>query len=145
MLSKMSCAWRAARFPAVLNGYPRRCEARPSCCSVPRPGMQNRISHVYRNAAATTTGVQMFSSSAPIHTADDDVDWQQRTRLLVGDHGLSALSATRVLLVGLGGVGGYAAEFLVRYVVHVVTAVPAGGARGHCNQPSPLPGQAWAP
>ena len=43
--------------------------------------------------------------------------WLQRTQLLVGDEGLRRLHQSRVLLVGLGGVGSYAAEFLVRWVL----------------------------
>lgn len=40
--------------------------------------------------------------------------WTDRTRMLVGEQGLAALSAARVAVVGAGGVGGYAAEMLVR-------------------------------
>ncbi|KAI8475684.1 MAG: hypothetical protein J3K34DRAFT_517116 [Monoraphidium minutum] len=56
--------------------------------------------------------------------ADDGAgDWLQRTRLLVGEEGLAKLAATRVLLVGLGGVGSYAAEFLARAGVGALTIV----------------------
>ncbi|KAG2429931.1 hypothetical protein HYH02_013882 [Chlamydomonas schloesseri] len=41
-------------------------------------------------------------------------DWLQRTRLLLGPEGLDKLESARVLVVGLGGVGSYVAEFLVR-------------------------------
>ncbi len=41
-------------------------------------------------------------------------DWLQRTQLLVGDDGIGRLASTRVLVVGLGGVGSFAAEFLAR-------------------------------
>lgn len=40
--------------------------------------------------------------------------WQQRTQLLVGSDGLQKLRAARVLIVGVGGVGSYVAEFLAR-------------------------------
>jgi len=43
--------------------------------------------------------------------------WLQRTHLLIGDEGLRRLDRSRVLLVGLGGVGSFAAEFLVRWVI----------------------------
>ncbi len=42
------------------------------------------------------------------------VDWIQRTSLLLGEDGLARLREARVLVVGLGGVGSYVAEFLVR-------------------------------
>ena len=38
----------------------------------------------------------------------------ERTRLLVGEQGAERLRKAKILLVGLGGVGGFAAEFLVR-------------------------------
>jgi hypothetical protein len=41
--------------------------------------------------------------------------WLQRSTLLVGESGVSRLQETRVLLVGLGGVGSFVAEFLVRW------------------------------
>ena len=40
--------------------------------------------------------------------------WTDRTRLLLGDDGLDRLASSRVAVVGVGGVGGYAAEMLVR-------------------------------
>jgi tRNA A37 threonylcarbamoyladenosine dehydratase len=52
-----------------------------------------------------------------------DDDWLQRTRLLVGEEGLARLGATNVLLVGLGGVGSYTAELLVRAGVGALTIV----------------------
>ncbi len=41
-------------------------------------------------------------------------DWQIRTELLVGRDGLERLASATVAVVGIGGVGGYAAEMLVR-------------------------------
>ena len=41
-------------------------------------------------------------------------DWRERTSLLVGSEGICKLADARVLVVGLGGVGAYAAEFLAR-------------------------------
>lgn len=40
--------------------------------------------------------------------------WQERTELLLGPEGLLKLAASRVLVVGVGGVGACAAEMLVR-------------------------------
>lgn len=42
------------------------------------------------------------------------MDWQERTGILVGKASLSGLAGKRVAVVGLGGVGAYAAEMLVR-------------------------------
>lgn len=41
-------------------------------------------------------------------------DWQFRTRMLIGDRGIERLASARVVVAGAGGVGGYAAEMLVR-------------------------------
>ncbi len=40
--------------------------------------------------------------------------WQERSELLLGKEALEKLAATTVAVIGLGGVGGYAAEALVR-------------------------------
>lgn len=41
-------------------------------------------------------------------------DWKERTRLMVGQEKLARLEAATVAVIGVGGVGGYAAEMLVR-------------------------------
>jgi tRNA threonylcarbamoyladenosine dehydratase len=41
-------------------------------------------------------------------------EWQSRTKLLIGLKSMKVLSASHVLVVGLGGVGAYAAEMLCR-------------------------------
>ena len=41
-------------------------------------------------------------------------DWLERTRLLLGDEKLERLRKANVLVVGLGGVGAYAAEMIAR-------------------------------
>ncbi len=50
-------------------------------------------------------------------------DLYTRTRLLLQDEGLSCLRSAHVLVVGLGGVGGYAAEQLCRAGVGRLTLV----------------------
>ncbi len=50
-------------------------------------------------------------------------DWKQRTQLLIGEDGLQKLEQSHVLVVGLGGVGSYAAEALVRAGVGTMTIV----------------------
>lgn len=49
--------------------------------------------------------------------------WMQRTRLLVGDNGIDILQRSHVLIVGLGGVGSYAAEAICRAGVGHMTIV----------------------
>ena len=49
--------------------------------------------------------------------------WLQRTELLVGAEALSKLKALNVMVIGLGGVGSYAAEFLARAGVGRMTIV----------------------
>lgn len=42
------------------------------------------------------------------------MNWQERTEMLIGPEGLQKLSSAHVLVAGLGGVGGVAAEMLCR-------------------------------
>jgi tRNA threonylcarbamoyladenosine dehydratase len=49
--------------------------------------------------------------------------WQERAGLLFKETGLEKLKKANVLVVGLGGVGSYAAEFLVRAGVGNITIV----------------------
>jgi tRNA A37 threonylcarbamoyladenosine dehydratase len=51
------------------------------------------------------------------------IDWQTRTELLLGEEGLLKLKAASVLVVGLGGVGAYAAEMICRAGVGSMTIV----------------------
>ena len=49
--------------------------------------------------------------------------WQDRTRLLIGDEGINLLKSKHVLVVGLGGVGAYAAEQIARAGIGRMTIV----------------------
>jgi len=51
------------------------------------------------------------------------IDWKDRTRLLLKDDKLSALKNAHILIVGVGGVGAYAAEMLCRAGVGKLTLV----------------------
>ena len=44
----------------------------------------------------------------------EDLSWLSRTQLLIGEEKLKRLTAMHVMVVGLGGVGSYAAEFVAR-------------------------------
>lgn len=50
-------------------------------------------------------------------------EWSERTLLLFGEEKLARLEDARVLVVGIGGVGAYAAEMLVRAGVGSITIV----------------------
>lgn len=49
--------------------------------------------------------------------------WLSRTEMLLGEDGLKKLKAAKVLVVGLGGVGAYAAEMICRAGVGSMTIV----------------------
>lgn len=51
--------------------------------------------------------------------------WEARTVSLLGEDALRRLTESRVLIVGVGGVGGYAAEMLCRSSVGALTLVDA--------------------
>jgi len=50
-------------------------------------------------------------------------DWLSRTEMILGAEGLIKLKASRVLVVGLGGVGAYAAEMICRAGIGSMTIV----------------------
>lgn len=52
-----------------------------------------------------------------------DTSWMERTSLLVGKKGLEKLNNAHVLVVGLGGVGSYAAEAIARSGVGKMTII----------------------
>lgn len=54
---------------------------------------------------------------------EKDTTWLGRTTLLVGENGLHTLQNAHVLVVGLGGVGSFVAEFVARAGVGTMTIV----------------------
>ncbi|MCP3893808.1 MULTISPECIES: tRNA threonylcarbamoyladenosine dehydratase [Bacteroides] len=54
-----------------------------------------------------------------------NTDWKQRTQLLLGEEKMQRMAAAHVLVVGLGGVGAYAAEMICRAGVGKMTIVDA--------------------
>lgn len=52
-----------------------------------------------------------------------DLSWLSRTQLLIGETALRRLAASQVLVVGLGGVGSFAAEFIARSGVGKMTII----------------------
>ena len=52
-------------------------------------------------------------------------EWMQRTELLLGSDRIERLRNARVLVVGLGGVGAYAAEAIARAGVGTMTIADA--------------------
>lgn len=50
-------------------------------------------------------------------------DWLERTELLIGKKALTKLQNSHILVVGLGGVGSYAAETMVRSGIGKITIV----------------------
>jgi len=52
-----------------------------------------------------------------------DLSWLSRTQLLIGEMALRRLAAAHVCVVGLGGVGSYAAEFIARAGIGKMTII----------------------
>lgn len=52
-----------------------------------------------------------------------DTSWLGRTKLLIGEDALLKLTRSHVMVVGLGGVGSYAAEFIARSGVGKMTII----------------------
>lgn len=71
---------------------------------------------------APSSGAAPAEKAYPASTGPTPA-WLSRTTLLLGDDCMAKLANARVLVVGLGGVGGYTAEFLVRGGVGHITVV----------------------
>ena len=52
-----------------------------------------------------------------------DFSWLSRTELLIGKKALEKLAISHIMIVGLGGVGSFAAEFIVRSGVGEITII----------------------
>ena len=52
-----------------------------------------------------------------------DFTWLSRTELLIGKTALETLAKSHVMVVGLGGVGSFAAEFIARSGVGKMTII----------------------
>ena len=52
-----------------------------------------------------------------------DLSWLERTELIIGRESLEKLANSKVLIVGLGGVGSFAAEFIARAGIGELTII----------------------
>lgn len=52
-----------------------------------------------------------------------DISWLSRTSLLIGEDALKKLTQKHVMVVGMGGVGSFAAEFIVRSGIGTITII----------------------
>lgn len=68
----------------------------------------------------------------------NDLSWLSRSALLVGEEGIEKLQNSHVLVVGLGGVGSFAAEFICRSGIGEMTIVD-GDAVDPSNRNRQLP------
>ena len=53
----------------------------------------------------------------------NDITWLSRTALLIGDEALQKLTQKHVMVVGMGGVGSFAAEFIARGGIGKMTII----------------------
>ncbi len=67
-----------------------------------------------RKTSAPPPRSKEMEMSSPILPAKDMDEWRQRSALLYGDDVLAKFAGTKILIVGLGGVGSAAAEMLCR-------------------------------
>ncbi|GAX75170.1 hypothetical protein CEUSTIGMA_g2614.t1 [Chlamydomonas eustigma] len=91
----------------------------PGCSRSVQYESEAYLSH---NSALNTPDIKTDDcEEQQLHTTSPP--WLQRSTLLVGESGVTILQGTRVLLVGLGGVGSFVAEFLVRAGIGSLTVV----------------------
>ena len=53
----------------------------------------------------------------------EDISWLSRTSLLIGEETLRKLTSKHVMVVGMGGVGSFAAEFIARSGIGKMTII----------------------
>src|SRR5690606_35748727 len=53
----------------------------------------------------------------------NDLSWLSRTEALVGRQALKKLASSHVMIFGLGGVGSFAAEFIARSGIGIMTII----------------------
>jgi tRNA A37 threonylcarbamoyladenosine dehydratase len=53
----------------------------------------------------------------------NDLSWLSRTQLLIGEQSLQQLTKAHVMIVGMGGVGSFAAEFIARSGIGQMTII----------------------
>ncbi|HXD91998.1 MAG TPA: ThiF family adenylyltransferase, partial [Bacteroidia bacterium] len=53
----------------------------------------------------------------------NDISWLSRTSLLIGNEALQNLTQKHVMVVGMGGVGSFAAEFIARSGIGKMTII----------------------
>jgi tRNA threonylcarbamoyladenosine dehydratase len=58
-----------------------------------------------------------------IYSMTTDFSWLSRTELLIGKEALQTLAQSHVMVVGMGGVGSYAAEFIARSGIGTITII----------------------
>lgn len=83
-------------------------------------GFDDKLYNVLQDSILTTPGVR----NTVIYLCFRNMtNWMQRTELLIGTEGLERLKQSSVLIVGLGGVGGMAAEAICRAGVGKLTLI----------------------
>ena len=66
--------------------------------------------------------------------------WTSRTRLLLGNDTVERLRNIKVIILGMGGVGSWVAETLVRSGVYHIDIVDFDNVAHKCSYITPVPG-----
>ncbi len=78
-----------------------------------QPQRQQRGMVCMSSTGSQSTSSDVLAARPNPLSGHDPVEWLSRTHLLIGSEGIDRLAATHVLVVGLGGVGSFAAEVSV--------------------------------